>query len=79
MTTKENGGPAFPHEGWDIPKEYRLPSPGMSLRDWFAGQVISGSTHRFVNLEHDDQADDEARGIAADAYRLADAMLEARK
>jgi len=44
--------------------------PGMSLRDWFAGQAIAG-------IEAAGFAYAEAQ-VAADAYKLADAMLLAR-
>lgn len=43
---KEDGGPAFPlvHETkWDTPPNSIGPKyPGMTLRDWFAGQALSG-------------------------------------
>lgn len=45
--------------------------PGMSLRDWFAGQALAG-----MYAAGDDEL---APGIAAAAaYRLADAMLKER-
>ena len=56
-----DGGPAFPSpfESFD----------GMSLRDWFAGQAISGAIGEFR----------VAQTAAEYAYRVADAMLEARE
>ena len=43
---------------------------GMSLRDWFAGQVLSAFTgERIVDTD----------ALARTCYRLADAMLAARK
>jgi hypothetical protein len=60
------GGPAFPCGAaggcgpWD----------GMSLRDWFAGQALSGRT---VQGMHDTWAD-----LATDVYEIADAMLAER-
>ena len=45
---------------------------GMSLRDYLAAQVLLG----FVAAGHDA---DNARYITKQAYRLADAMLAARR
>ena len=61
-----DGGPAFPSpfESFD----------GMSLRDWFAGQAVSGSV-AYANFHESD----DARTAAEYAYRVADAMLEARE
>lgn len=44
---------------------------GMTMRDWFAGQALSG----LIGLASD--ADD--KGIAHDAYLYADAMLAERQ
>jgi hypothetical protein len=46
----------------------------MSLRDWFAGQAISGSV-AYANFHESD----DAQTAAKYAYRVADAMLEARE
>jgi hypothetical protein len=61
----EDGGLAFPVSMNCEAENY----PGMSLRDWFAGQALSG----FV-------ANPESRRwtppeVATDAYAFADAML----
>jgi hypothetical protein len=58
---------AFPLPGWneDGPGGYP-PDPGMTLRDWFAGQALAG------------MAAQELDGSAQYAYFLADLMLEAR-
>ncbi|MCK5316271.1 MAG: hypothetical protein KAJ55_00075 [Anaerolineales bacterium] len=67
--SENDGGPAFGHgdptHGGD---------PGMSLRDWFAGQALAGM----------DLPSDYHRGpcnhVAADrAYTLADQMLRERR
>ncbi len=93
MTKKiEDGGLAFPGKRWqqvgtvadhgfsddDSPTYADVDHPGMSLRDWFAGQAIgavidrcSGDTRR----AHEHQTDYFARV----AYEIADAMLLARK
>lgn len=49
------------------------PQGGMSLRDWFAGQALAGLTP--AATEHDWTL----KELADHTYRLADAMLEARK
>ena len=66
MSYQNDGGPAFPIE---------LTSPhggtesylGMTLRDYFAGQVLAGGIHM------------NPKDAAHWAYEVADAMLEARK
>ena len=67
-----DGGPAFPSEqGEDQHGKWNQTyDPGMSLRDWFAGQALPG----LIGLDSD--ADD--KGIAHDAYLYADAMLAER-
>ena len=71
MTQKHDGGPAYP-----VPEENRLSdgsycNEGMSLRDWFAGQVIAS-----VKAWH--PADKQGKSAAVIAYEIADAMLAAR-
>lgn len=50
---------------------------GMSLRDWFAGQVIAGWGEGYHALAVGARPD--AQAIAATAYELADAMIVERK
>ena len=62
-----DGGPAFPA---------MLPggnycTPGMNLRDWFAGQALAGL--RFMESQQSYSKDAEL------CYRMADAMLAARE
>jgi hypothetical protein len=77
----DDGGSAFPgisdsRCGYD---EHREPYtafesiPGMSLRDWFAGQALA---HPYTQVE---DACNHAAKTAHWAYELADAMLAARK
>jgi hypothetical protein len=68
MSDIETGGPAFPctQENWD--------ASGMTLRDYFAAKSLQG----MLANQHQFQADDEPM-FARDAYKLADAMLQARK
>ena len=78
----DDGGPAFP-----MPMSYSPDTgpmagqDGMSLRDWFAGQAISGLAPLFYDSAPDaDNPDgDDPEQIARTAYLLADAMLAARK
>jgi hypothetical protein len=77
----KDGGPAFPF----VPTieavftstgtEHRpIGTPGMTLRDWFAGQAIAGVCASDIDLESADW-----NGCAAYAYEIADAMLKARE
>lgn len=76
MTTKDDGGPAFPTNREQNENDVWFNgAPGMSLRDWFAGQAMIGMLHpgweaNAVNQPH---------LMAKKAYRAADAMLAARK
>lgn len=86
MTKKiEDGGLAFPGKrmeeigfvniGGDIEKTFaEAEHPGMSLRDWFAGQALAG----MLASETDGSTYREDHA-AERAYRMADAMLTARK
>jgi len=49
--------------------ETRVLSPGMSLRDWFAGQALA----------QDPGGEGREEKIAASCYRFADAMLRERE
>jgi hypothetical protein len=64
-----NNPPAFPTpdcSAWDGDSR----TQGMSLRDWFAGQALTGLlANRSMNLTY----------AAEVAYNMADAMLAARK
>lgn len=61
--TGNGGGQAFPSET----------SLGMTMRDWFAGQVLAGAVSR------QDVSANDAEFIAKWSYEIADAMLAARK
>lgn len=72
MSTPINdGGPAFPNRGDNTPSNKIY--DGMTLRDYFAGQVLAGS---MTNKLWDDLLLPEH---AEECYRLADAMLAARE
>jgi hypothetical protein len=76
----ENNPPAFPvkvkrntsTDPFATPREIQL--EGMTLRDWFAGQALSGlcanqrATHEWIG-----------QYAASSAYSIADALLAARK
>ncbi len=71
MSAPNDGGPAFPIAGLIGPDNSftEMPVPGMSLRDYFAGQAIAG------NLI---EPSVDSRHAAEYAYQLADAMLAER-
>lgn len=76
----EDGGPAFQTFRQHALGSVEEVNPGMSLRDWFAGQALSGllacdeaggeGTSRYPEL---------CDAIAEASYAYADAMLIARK
>ena len=65
----DNGGSAFPSELFE--------QPGMSLRDYFAAAALTGSVG-YVN-EFEPAYEKSLKHTANAAYRIADAMLAARK
>jgi hypothetical protein len=66
-----HGGPAFPIQNAQFTEAYGG-APGMTLRDWFAGQALAGYV---ANTEiHDTNAPTMAR----DCYAIADAFLAER-
>lgn len=70
MSTKNDGGPAFPIGS--TPEEW---GNGMTLRDYFAAKAMQAwFTDRAVYLG-DKQSRDKA---AKQSYEMADAMLKAR-
>lgn len=78
MTEKPNGGHAFPLTGMPDPndRQHYYPEPGMTLRDYFAGQALAGLTTSNVNdcltgNQHPDR-------YAEDAYSIADSMIAER-
>ena len=71
--TINDGGPAFPYAFEHNDGERGGFAPGMSLRDWFAGQALAAMT----------VAPDYSKGpcnyeMAERAYIIADRMLEVR-
>jgi hypothetical protein len=66
----KNGGPAFPVVFQDSESSY-----GMSLRDYFAAQMLQGFAVAVCIASAEAFTPDNA---AAAAYQFADAMLRAR-
>jgi hypothetical protein len=69
MTAKDT--PAFP--GLHPSEDCRYQDPGMTLRDYFAANVIQGICASGPSVEWTSQR------LAEEAYSLADSMLEARE
>ncbi len=76
MTSKDNGRPAFPQkllyrdsQGMD----YEVQETGMTLRDWFAGQVLASCARYWIV-----EAEASDSEVAKWAYETADAMIEER-
>lgn len=79
MTTEKpkDGGPAFPVEVDDEGAGLQTSSfsgwaTGMSLRDYFAGQALTGILRAVSGAR-------EPIGVAELAYKMADAMLAERE
>lgn len=76
MTKINDGGPAFPAEAFAAQH-----CPGMSLRDWFAGQVASailGDREQWLAFIHDRRGCSPEEHVASEAYAMADALLAER-
>lgn len=70
--TKDDGGPAFPSESFVRPNsDYGVEYDGMTLRDYFAAQALPAILSRFFQFS--------TKECTEYAYKVADAMLEARK
>ena len=70
MNKTLNGGPAFPAYVFAEPVS-STDHPGMTLRDWFAGQALAG-----LMASTDYEATWDQYGV--DAYKIANAMLRER-
>ena len=79
----KNGGPAFPAQHYDLAEGEH----GMTLRDYFAAKAMPMALAEYRMLtevgENDPMGEDWGvlfglSSVAAKAYQLADAMLEAR-
>ena len=71
-----DGGPAFPCHTNPLPGKLANAPRGMTLRDWFAGQALSG----YMAYSHPQSVVGIFPESAAKvAYECADAMLAARE
>ncbi len=69
----DEGGQAFPRAGFDGPDDYEPSEDGATLRDYFSAAALTGL------LSHPQAILLPAKELAANAYRYADAMIQARK
>lgn len=74
MSDTRDGGPAFPQRDLQ-PHEAGVFYEGLSLRDYFAAQVMD----RMISLSIDHDGGWSVENVAAGCYNLADAMLKARE
>lgn len=89
MKVLTDGGPAFPTMTYELPGE--CPSgtiapctdqPGMTLRDWFAGQALQKLAVRLLRPGETSSSvtrDVQLLGLTGDCYAIADAMIAARE
>ena len=73
----DDGGPAFPRLGEEF-GDRRYETPGMSIRDWFAGMALQGLLSNGIPHPSDLTGHGVER-LARTAYGYAEAMLTARK
>jgi hypothetical protein len=78
MTTKENGGPAFPVTLFDGQTLGDGSANGMSLRDYFAAKAMPFVGELAPHMESN-TIDGSFDLIAKLSYKIADAMLKARQ
>lgn len=62
--TKYDGGSAYP---------FGVNYPGLSIRDWFAGQVLAGLKANKIYSQ------DSEEMLAAQAYAMANAMIKQKR
>ena len=70
--------PAFPSVCLNDPGHPNS-APGMTLRDYFAGQALNGWLASWPNSGPIAKTPDGEKALAESAYRFADAMLAARE
>lgn len=52
MSKIDDGGPAFPWEDMRDSSGVPMPNPGMTLRDYFAGQALAGIAKDAISEYH---------------------------
>jgi hypothetical protein len=69
MSKENNGGPAFPVQGYE----------GVTLRDYFAAKAMQGWLASFPSDACHPSVSGVCDKVAKQSYELADAMLKARE
>ena len=72
MNEIDDGGAAFPRD------DFHRGIPGMSMRDWFAGQALVGMLAHSTRYKPLDGRADWHSAIAEEAVQLAAAMIAVR-
>lgn len=84
MSTREDGGPAFPAPAYAA----NITDKGMTLRDYFAGQALtsvlssSGDLQTYYDYVMGSKGDNDIPSpdaMSKYSYEIADAMIAARK
>lgn len=83
MAKSDDGGPAFPTDTEHQPDQHVMHLEGMTLRDWFAGQIMASTMSTPVLLEETIKMAKylgmtSEQLMARAAYVRADAMLAER-
>lgn len=79
MKDEKDGGPAFPRSDFHSDTHFTASAQdGMSLRDWFAGQALSGLCAKYGRHPRQNYCEEEDLAMAATAYAIADGMLAVR-
>ncbi|MFE3837319.1 hypothetical protein [Pseudogemmobacter sonorensis] len=81
MSETKDGGAAFPFSppcdaNGALPSGYPFPELGMTMRDWFAGQALTGIVGGYWS--NPEMSGLGPTQLSAEAYAYADAMLFAR-
>ncbi len=83
MTNINDGGSAFPGMQHGINPlngmPYSYEAPGMTLRDWFAGQAMAAIINKIPAYVGGRQDQHTNETVARGAYNYADAMLAIRQ
>jgi hypothetical protein len=75
-----DGGSAFPVIGKHSSQgRMEMDSPGMTLRDWYAGQALNAIIPRPKTIEEFESITDFDIAFAKAAYQIADAVIKIRE
>ncbi|HBW9592032.1 TPA: hypothetical protein RFM78_003436 [Klebsiella pneumoniae subsp. pneumoniae] len=69
MSKENNGGPAYPTQGYE----------GLTVRDYFAAKAMQGWLASYPESEQHPVATHRENMVAELSYLMADAMLKARE